>query len=379
MRIGFSPSRAGRSLLRFLSPALALIAAPAAAQEKSFESVWGTSSVAEACSTLDQLNLDKIDKAPLNASDIDGFHRRVRGSEPEPADAPLVVKIGVSGGMTSNGIGGPESIVAVQAKPGLWHVSRVLRARPSWTIYEVMGAPLPSDADEPGGIISEADYYRTIVEGVLAPASAAALEAAIAAPCLAKEPPSLPLVLPLKGGGQHYCPPDSAHWVVEINNARGTARYDRPCQLVGPVGKIVRILSSAGFAEVTRRFDPEKPYQADPSATAETARAFLARRLPSATLVREGSDVKARIASFASEGCTSTFTLAGPGGVAGETLVRHWKDLKTFQNKPHEGAVELSFGDGLERIELGSTIGAIKLYNSILYLSGSCQREGSGA
>ena len=137
----------------------------------------------------------------------------------------------------------------------------------------------------------------------------------------------------------------------------GAARvYGRPCRLIGPVGAVIALISSAPVRQIPAALAKRSDvYAADPTPTLEETQAFVAAVLPGA-LFRSGDGAPARIVSYTpGKACDGTLRIQPAGEAAAVDLYRDWDAIRSFPGWPDGADSVLDRGDGVDRFTFDGT------------------------
>jgi len=329
------------------------------------EQIGSAASPAEACANLKQAKVAFEDPAFADLAALDARHEEVRG---DPAlvkpETPRFLRVMIGGGMTNEGPGGPESVVAWQDASGEWLVSRVYRSYRSPPSPEYPMPPLwpqPAGMGEKAGVFQPGDWSVIHQAGKLTAEQGAALDAMLAAPCFGEETAYLPRELPLASGDFAMCPHDPIFWSLEVHEGGAARVYGRPCRLIGPVGAVISIVSSARLGQVPAALSKRSDvYAADETPTLAETQAFAAAVLPGA-LFKTGEDAARRILSYRpGKACDGTLRLEDAGEV-----YRDWSAVKSLPGWPDGADSVFDHGDGVDRITFDGTTRAMMFDGAI--------------
>jgi len=331
----------------------------------SVEQIGAGATPAEACVNLKQAKVAFEDPAYADLAALDARHEEVRGS---PAlvtpEAARFLRIMIGGGMTNEGPGGPESVVAWRDAAGAWSVSRIYhsyRSPPSPEYPMPPQWPQPAGKGDKPGLFQPGDWTLIHQAGTMTTEQGAALDAMLAAPCFGQEPAYLPRELPLSSGDFAMCGYDPIFWSLEVHEG-GTARvYGRPCRLIGPVGAVISMVSSARLGQVPAAFSRRSDvYAADDTPTLAETQAFAAAVLPGA-LFKTGEEAPRRILSYTpGKACDGTLRLEGAGEVH-----RDWSSVKSLPSWPDGADSIFDHGDGVDRLTFDGTTRAMMFDGAI--------------
>jgi hypothetical protein len=205
-------------------------AAPAAAVTAAQQRAWAETRAQ--CP-----GLANVDFARLSADD-GTWRGQVRDllratDQPQLGDADIVIRF-----HAPPGFGGASSTwTTARRVNSVWWFTREERALTT-------ASPEPP---APNVIDMRASRPRSPIvttEGRLAAEKAAAIEAALADPCLAREPDSAPAMLPIRGGHDEICM-DGAPFFLQIERAEGVRTFAHSCMTRWRAGEIMRALESA--------------------------------------------------------------------------------------------------------------------------------------
>ena len=354
--------------MRHAAAWLALAAAACAPSEPprpvsydgTVEPIGSAASPAEACANLAQVKVAFEDPAYADLAALDARHEEIRrGAAPATPEAPRFLRVLIGGGMTNEGPGGPESVVASKDAAGAWQVSRIYhsyRSPPSPEYPMPPQWPQPAGMGEKQGVFEPGDWTVIHQAGALTAEQGAALEARLAAPCFGQEPAYLPRELPLSSGAFAMCPHDPIFWSLEVREAGAARVYGRPCRLIGPVGAVIALISSAPVRQIPAALAKRSDvYAADSTPTLEETQAFVAAVLPGA-LFRSGDGAPARIVSYTpGKACDGTLRIQPAGEGAAVDLYRDWDAIRSFPGWPDGADSVLDRGDGVDRFTFDGT------------------------
>ena len=144
--------------MRHAAAWLALAAAACAPSEPprpvsydgTVEQIGSAASPAEACANLAQVKVAFEDPAYADLAALDARHEEIRrGAAPATPETPRFLRVLIGGGMTNEGPGGPESVVASKDAAGAWQVSRIYHSYRSPPSPEY---PMPPQWPQPAGM-----------------------------------------------------------------------------------------------------------------------------------------------------------------------------------------------------------------------------------
>lgn len=183
--------------------------------------------------------LRDLDFARLAVDPDDNWRSEARGllratDQPQLGDAEIVLRFYAPPGF---GGGGSTTRTTARRVGGEWIVRR------EDALLTTAGPP-PYDRFRIDMRASRPQSPIIVREGPLAPDRGAALDAALADPCLAREPDVSPAALPLRGGRLDVCQ-DGAPFFLQIERADGVRTIVHVCQPRWRAGEIIRTLESA--------------------------------------------------------------------------------------------------------------------------------------
>lgn len=199
-----------------------------------------------ACKDLRALDRMKLDDAPALApatlAALDGYIARNREGEgaAPPADASIVIRFFAPEWIMANDPA-TTSTWAAKGADGVWRFSRIDHY--TTRLARIPPPPPPPPPGSPPYPPPPEPIIRNVVEGVMAPADVATLEAALADRCRAFEPRIAPGALPLKRGELKVCF-DGSVFYVAITQGGETRLWLQACETRWSTGKIARLLES---------------------------------------------------------------------------------------------------------------------------------------
>lgn len=170
------------------------------------------------------------------------------GERPDLDGAEIVIRF-----HAPSGFGGAQSTwTTARRSGGEWRFVR--------EDYPLTGAPPPPY--DPYVIDMRARRPQSpivVTEGALESERGARIDAALADPCLAREPDTAPAALPLRGGESDVCY-DGALFFMQIERAEGVRTFAHVCETRWRAGEIMQMLDGArgagGQVTVTNALTP---------------------------------------------------------------------------------------------------------------------------